>query len=478
MTPHVPVLQVAITRLPQATFGQLEARTPRAAFTRRLARLCERIDSCAEVEVRFKPHFWRDEWQVARIRLKRLWAAGSYARGAATCGDLDLVFEYERPGRPPFPHDRDASIALFGSPPDFRFYAGTPDENSSHVPMAGACLVWSGPGCDWRKALSGIQEDPTAGPAPRKTSSLPLRDAQLGGAAELGFLESLIDARERGEIEWEFIPLDASLLAAIPPALPESLGAVQSFLEKSAGAKARALTPAIVRLLHARYAGSPARIHRLGSEIAYGNTIVRLGSVYVRPSCLLSHLALSEVMLVPHQTRRGPNGAWVVRRGPQHSLALALADARFWANAVKGEIHPLQDLWTDELPGERLIQLLEGFPSSQSARRFLSHVHHGGELAPRRLDGGELLVALAGAQRIEWDDRSLEAAFDDLRLTEPQSLGWELLAKLTGEARVTAVRAAFAASSRDPRTLQFTQSPSTVGNRGSGLQPSALTDAD
>lgn len=456
MTPFVSALQVPLARLPHATAGQLEARTPRAAFTRRLARVCERIDKCSEVEVRFNPLFLRGPTRTARIRLQRLWVVGSYSRGSPTCGDLDLVFEYETLGQPPRPSARDARIALFGSPPDLRFYAGTPEENSSNVQMADARLVWTGPGCGWRKALSAIPLDPAAGPAPRKTSSLPLRDEQLGGGDELGFLEALIDARDRDEIEWEFIPADDLLLAPIPAGLPDSLGELQRFLEIASGAKTRTLVPFVLRLLHDRYSGSAARRHTVGNDLAYGNTVVRIGRTFVRPSCLLSHLALSEVMLLPHLSKRGPNGAWIVRRGKKHSLTLALARANFWATAVVGESHPLQKLRTDELPSA--IQLLEGFATSQGAREVVEHLDAAGELAPRLLGGPELLGALGGAHRIEWDGRALEGRFDELQLTTPTSFGWELLAQLAGEAQAGAVRAARAASTRDPRLYTLSHS--------------------
>ena len=168
MTPSVPDLRVEVRRLCDAMSAELEVRTPRAAFTRRLARLCERVDEASEVDVNFNPFFsGRGDQRTRRVKLQRLWAVGSYARGAPTCGDLDLVFEFTTSGGPPFPSDRDTRRALFGAPPDIRFYAGTPERNSSLVRMDGARLVWSGPGCDWRKALASIPEDATAGPALR-----------------------------------------------------------------------------------------------------------------------------------------------------------------------------------------------------------------------------------------------------------------------------------------------------------------------
>lgn len=454
MTPSVPDLRVDVRRLCDAVSAQLEVRTPRAAFTRRLARLCERVDEASEVEVHFNPFLsGRGDQRTRRVKLQRLWAVGSYARGAATCGDLDLVFEFTTSGGPPFPSDRDARRALFGAPPDIRFYAGTPERNSSLVRMDGARLVWSGPGCDWRNALAAIPENVTAGPAHRPTSSLPLRFDQLGGADELPDLECLIAARERGEIDWEFIPFDPPLLESLPPELPGSLGEIQRSLENFSGAKTRAIMPAIVRLLHASYAGTPARLHRGHDDLRYGNTVLRLGSGSVRPSCVSSHLAIAEVIFAPHLTRRGPNGAWVVRRGPRHPLTLALQDVQFWVPTVDGESNPLQSLVTDEVPHwAGPLQLLEGFPTKQAATDSLSQLDADAAPSPQRLQGRELLLALGGAQRVWWNGRRVEGSFGELRLTnDPLAQGWRLLQALAGQEKTDAARSALAAADSERR---------------------------
>jgi hypothetical protein len=313
--------------------------------------------------------------------------------------------------------------------------------------MDGARLVWSGSGCNWRKALADIPEDATAGPARRSTSSLPLRFEQLGGADELPALECLIAARERGEIEWEFTPFDPPLLEPLPPDLPGSLRKIQRSLN-FAGAKTRAIVPPIVRLLHASYAGTPARLHADHDDLRYGNTVLRLGSGYLSPSVLFAHLALSEVMFAPHMTRRGPNGAWIVRRGPRHALSLALQDVQFWVPTVVGQSTPLQSLDSDEAsPWERPLQLLEGFPSKRAATRFLSQLDSDAAPAPQRLQGRELLLALGGAQRVEWNGRSIDASFDELRLADdPRAQGWRLLQAIAGQEKAESVRSARAAA--------------------------------
>ena len=70
MTPIVPDLNVDIVRLADAASTALETRTPRKAFTRRLARLCERVDEVSEVEVRFNPFLSRGRDQrTCRVKL-------------------------------------------------------------------------------------------------------------------------------------------------------------------------------------------------------------------------------------------------------------------------------------------------------------------------------------------------------------------------------------------------------------------------
>jgi hypothetical protein len=68
-----------------------EQRRSRGSFTRTLQRLCTRLDEQAVYVVE-----WKDFWgrrERGRIRVRSLWVAGSYARGALECGDLDLILD-------------------------------------------------------------------------------------------------------------------------------------------------------------------------------------------------------------------------------------------------------------------------------------------------------------------------------------------------------------------------------------------------
>ena len=66
----------------------LEKRFPRDVFTKKLRRICERLDECATRTISFKHFFFRHRLLTAEVTVKSLWVAGSYARGAAECGDL------------------------------------------------------------------------------------------------------------------------------------------------------------------------------------------------------------------------------------------------------------------------------------------------------------------------------------------------------------------------------------------------------
>lgn len=431
-TPHIPSLDVPIRRIADTSYAAFEVRPPRAVFTRKLERICNAADERPEVDFEYRGLYGTRV--RAKVRLVRLWVAGSYARGAATCGDLDLIFEHEvlqfdEPGAPETKH---VGKALLGALPEVRTYAGTPQKNTSHLPMMEAVLLWSGPGCDWRAALEQIRLDPAAGPAQRRTSVLPFRMEQTHGAEELAHLEDLIDAREKGLVEWEFIPFDVQLLEPIPVGLLTGELGKAAFALNGVGTAKRRVVPAILRLLHARYAGTGALLHWHPDALVYGNTVVRLGRVFVRTACLSEHLAHSEVMVVPELTKRGPNGAWLVRRGPLHPLSRLLADARYWT-AMKDadiEVTTLVNMEEPSWAGNS-VQMIELFRDRDGVENVLEGYEPGDAAGmPGLADGVALLRALASCHRVEVEGNSGHVAVlrhHELRLVGHGARGAELL---------------------------------------------------
>jgi len=81
------------------TPGPKAARFPRERFTRSLLAMCEQLDACHARAFDYKSPS-SDPWYLqleGRVHAKvlGLWAFGSWARGAAECGDLDLAAQFD-----------------------------------------------------------------------------------------------------------------------------------------------------------------------------------------------------------------------------------------------------------------------------------------------------------------------------------------------------------------------------------------------
>ncbi|WP_413770025.1 hypothetical protein, partial [Vibrio vulnificus] len=115
-----------------------EKRYPRESFTKKLIRMCQRLVECS---VRTSSH--KDIYGefTGEITITSMWVVGSYARGAMTCGDLDMVIGVQTKGA--LPSTRAWARSFFGAPSLVRYYPGNPIENMSGIPFPEAVLIWS-----------------------------------------------------------------------------------------------------------------------------------------------------------------------------------------------------------------------------------------------------------------------------------------------------------------------------------------------
>ena len=186
-----------------------------ASFRATLARIADRIDR--------EPYHtakWTDRLvycgrrMQCRFRVRSLWVAGSYARGASTCGDLGLIADVAVESAP-HPGETAIARALVKGSPDLRLYVGTPEKNHSGMAFPEARLVWSETEPDWRTALAAIGEDPGASRFSRRGDALKFRSERLSdwvpqdGEKRSG-LERLVDLRDNSVITWTFT--DASTI--------------------------------------------------------------------------------------------------------------------------------------------------------------------------------------------------------------------------------------------------------------------------
>jgi hypothetical protein len=291
--------------------------------------------------------------------------------------------------------------------------------------MPGAVEIWTGPGCDWQGAIANIAVDPSAATAPRATSVLPF--PMLGG----GEMEHLIDCRAKGVVDWEFLSFRPKHLAPLKGApLAGEWEMVQTSLTQAPTA-VRRLAPALMRLMHSRYARAPGKLHRLDrGSILFGHTQFRFGPDLAASAADLSrHVAVAECTRIPYVTARGPNGAWLVRRGPAHPLTKFFDAVSLWhvpspEGVVLMKNNPGQ--WNEEL-SLHLFATQLGAMKLATARTLPA--------APARISGAKLVEALgacdevqlvAGAQRVAY-------AHHHLYLRRPGgdvASGWQFLEAL------------------------------------------------
>ncbi|MBV4459205.1 hypothetical protein KVG96_14700 [Pseudomonas sp. COR58] len=378
----------------------LEKRFPRESFTKKLERICQRLDEAPIRTVAHRDFF--NKPATSRVEITSLWVVGSYARGAMTCGDLDLVLEYEVI-EGPHPASRVLAKSFFGALQYVRYYYGTPEDSTSGVLFPDAVHIWGEPGCDWRKQIASITPDPNTGRAERETDSIPLRAEQLYMAPER--LKQLVAQEKEGIITWSFVEITQNDLAPIQATAISDRDRKLIRVAPIMGKKSQVLIPAIIRLM-AKYSPfgdwDASESHR--GRLRCGATVLHLG----RPS--LPHYpfddepTIEQFVLIPHISAKGPNGAWIIRRGPKHPdvQALARKHAFFLATAESPDKIQYRDhskLWSTEI--------LELFNSREEAEASAAEWDDGTAREIRSANGLELISLFALVDVIEIGDHRL-----------------------------------------------------------------------
>src|SRR5690606_22542163 len=370
-----------------------ERRQPRARFTRALRRICERLDAQNTHEVTWTERIFPGEILRGVMRAESLWVVGSYARGAPLCGDLDLVLKLVCVEGERAPLKKFVSKAV-SRLPGVRWYSGDPEENSSGVSFPEAVHIWS-KGKSWQAAFAGIREETSAGRFARSTDDIPLRGEQLH--ADVGDLEEVLQRRSAGEIQWRFLPVDTSL-----DPLPHPTDVETEILARLRyGKRTRQLLPYLLRYFRDHALPLCSRYSRPS-----GSAELELEGVYIamgRPRIAhdqLDTLQFSRAVLMPHLSRRGPNGIWELQRGANHPFEKRLRDIGVYiVKTGSGAPDRVQcvNRWSE---GE----LLELFATEELARKHaLEQQRERGcsGLQPAYIHGTELLEILSYADAFE-----------------------------------------------------------------------------
>lgn len=381
----------------------LEKRYPRESFTKKLVRMCERLDETCERSVTYK-YFYQEA--TCQVEITSVWVVGSYARGALACGDLDMVLEC-RSLKGGLPLPRVLAKDFFGTLPLVRYYTGTPSENTSGVPFAEAVQIWSGAGCDWKSLIESILPDPNAGRAARETDSIPLRDEQLRTYGSE--IHDAADMQRDGLLEWEFVEIDEGMLSPIPDEEIEPKEGRLIRIAGQMGTKSRQLVPALLRLMRDREPNASWRSdHSNKVMLRCGGTFIHIGL----PSLALGYLdtdpTIRQLALIPHLSARGPNGAWLIRRGPEHPYVKALANRHAFYLGCTGDPDIIQGG-----NGAFAAKIIELFDSEDAAKEN-AILWADNDLEPLKVAharGAELVSLLSRGDVVEIGDHHLALTY-------------------------------------------------------------------
>lgn len=371
-----------------------EKRYPRESFTKKLIRMCQRLDECSARTITHKDIYGEF---TGEITITSMWVVGSYARGAMACGDLDIVVGVQTKG--PLPSTRVWARSFFGAPSLVRYYPGDPTENASGIPFPEAVLIWSGAGCDWKVALASIKPDPNAGRAARETDVIPLRDEQLRTYNDE--YHAAVDMQRDGLWEWEFIEIGRELLAPIPP--DDAADDIAYFRRCTSiiGRKSQELVPAVIKLMREQEpfgSWSSADSHR--AKFRCGSSEVHLGRPAIPIRLFDNAPWVRQLLLIPHISARGPNGAWVIRRGPEHPQRKTLEGKHAFYLTTSGRPDTIiyrdhSRYWSPEA--------IELFETHEEAQDFAAELAGDDLEDPEvsRTQGGDLLALLGLVDIVE-----------------------------------------------------------------------------
>lgn len=381
----------------------LEKRYPRESFTKKLERICQRLDEASTRTIAHKDFF--NKPATSQVEIISLWVVGSYARGAMVCGDLDLVIEYRLvEGHHPAP--RTITKTFFGALPYVSYYFGKPESSTSGVVFPDAIPIWTEPGCEWRAAIDSIKPVPSAGRATRETDSIPLRLDQLYMEPER--LQGLAAQEKEGLLEWEFVEFTP---ADLEPISVEEMSERDRKLLRIApmmAKKSQVLIPAIIRLMtkHEHF-GVWDSLDSYRVTLGCGATALLLGRPALPYNPLDDEPTIKQYALIPHISRKGPNGAWIIRRGPNHPDAQALANRHAYYLVSSGSPETVMHrdrnkTWSTEI--------LELFRTQEEAREFAAMLDEGDETPETdigRAEGLDLVSLFALVDVVEIGEQQL-----------------------------------------------------------------------
>ena len=141
-----------------------------------------------------------------------------------------------------------------------------------------------------------------------------------------------------------------------------------------------------------------------------GTGLLRVGGIRVQAEQLWLHtdtfndLDCTAIAFIPALSTRGPNGFWLIERGPNHPLVKAFQDVSVWVHANRDGTHCL--VTSSAHPAEgypETAETTEVFPTKEAAQEWADQLYEEDDqvdrdewrLAPKLIEGREVLQLLA-----------------------------------------------------------------------------------
>lgn len=398
-----------------------QKRLNRSVFTRKLNRICQRLD---EAPIRSIPYRMMDLPRVAQVRISALWVVGSYARGASHCGDLDLIIEASAiQGSLPYPSE--IARAFFGSLHYVSYFSGTPETNTSGVAFENAVCIWHGPSCNWQAAIAAIELNQEAGRAPRETDGIPFLAEQL--ACNIDHLQEIALQWRHGILSWEFIPFEAAAIKNLSTTPPLRERGTADWYFGRVGKKSQQILMLLAELLpKLEPAGTWSQpCLSINTEFRCGTTVILIGKPFVPVKLLDDNLSVHQLLIVPHLCARGPNGAWLIRRGENHPDFANLAGKKVYYPAEGDQNTPtiIHEMHVDgEYDDTTVLEVFSNPSDAQAMAECMSDLEEGWQVHVACAEGTDIVQLCALVEVINLDGEMLPIQTTGCRLAERDTI--------------------------------------------------------
>jgi hypothetical protein len=336
---------------------------------------------------------WRDrfdfgdgEKERGSFTVSRVFVFGSFARGAPTCGDLDLLLQIQPRAGSRLPPTPTAKRAVFGALRNADLFVESAASSTYLANFPEARQIWSSDDPCGAERVDAIAVDPAARRFARKADVLPVSLKRLD--IDKAQAEELADAIHEQRITSSWRVIDGDVVDE--ERWSDSLKKAARQFNEDLGKDTRRCVPFAMECLR-------NNAHRsLGQRYVDGRhkTVMHVGGWQVRvgrPEPAFGDLDAIDtrgLIMVPKLSSSATNVVWTLTRGPQHPAMVAAREFRAWA--------------VNDGRGVQLIKKND-FSSQRAAQRSIDGWTENTEERPVRLEGAELLAAISSAEEVDVD---------------------------------------------------------------------------